>query len=217
MFIGHYGVSFAAKRAEPSVPLWVLFLSVQLLDVIWGPLVLLGIERVRITPGITEANALEFVYYPYTHSLVAAVVWAIVAAALYRLVAKSPARAALIVGLAVFSHWPLDLIMHAGDLPLYDDAAKVGLGLWHSRPLSYAVEILTLLIGFRVLLASRRGEPMFGTLVFVLALIASQGFLYYGPVPQSLTTAAWSAIVGYLLLAAIIWWLQDRRRSTEPA
>ena len=72
MFVGHYGVSFATKKADPSIPLWVLFLAVKWLDVLWAPLVILGIEKVRIVPGFTATNPLDLYYMPYTHSLVAA-------------------------------------------------------------------------------------------------------------------------------------------------
>src|SRR5213593_4161234 len=99
MFVGHYGVSFAAKKAEPSIPLWVLFIAVQLLDVLWAPFVLLGIEKVRIVPGITASNPLDLYYMPYTHSLVGAIGWSVVAFLAYRLVVPTaPPRAAPIVG-----------------------------------------------------------------------------------------------------------------------
>jgi len=130
MFVGHYGVSFAAKKAEPALPLWVLFIAVQLLDVLWAPFVLLGIEKVRIVPGFTASNPLDLYYMPYTHSLLAAIGWSIVAFLAYRFAVRSaPVRAAAIVGLAVFSHWVLDFLVHRPDLPLYDNTAKVGLGL----------------------------------------------------------------------------------------
>lgn len=69
MFVGHYSVSFAAKKAEKRIPLWLLFLAVQWVDVMWSIFVLLGIEKVRIVPGITASNALDLYYMPYTHSL----------------------------------------------------------------------------------------------------------------------------------------------------
>ncbi|HXZ47282.1 MAG TPA: hypothetical protein VEH02_11205, partial [Pseudolabrys sp.] len=124
-------MSFAAKKAEQSIPLWVLFLAVQFLDVLWAPFVLLGIERVRIVPGITASNPFDLYFMPYTHSLMAAIFWSCVGGLLYQIAAR-PARrqASVIIGLAVFSHWILDLIVHRPDLPLYDNAAKVGLGLW---------------------------------------------------------------------------------------
>src|SRR5712664_4036295 len=126
MFVGHYGVSLAAKRGDRSIPLWILFLSVQLLDVFWSLFVIIGIEKVRIVPGITATNPLDLYYMPYTHSLVGAVLWSAAAGFVYYLVRRvDGSLAALIVGAAVFSHWVLDLLVHRPDLPLYDDAFKV--------------------------------------------------------------------------------------------
>jgi hypothetical protein len=133
MFVGHYSVAFATKKADASIPLWVLFLAVQWLDVIWAPLVLLGIERVRIVPGFTATNPLDLYYMPYTHSLVAAILWSGAAALVYGAVRPGNTRTRLLVGLAVFSHWILDFIVHAPDLPLYDNSAKVGSGCGTNR------------------------------------------------------------------------------------
>src|SRR5438445_5691288 len=112
MFVGQYGVSFASKSADRSIPLWVLFIAVQLLDFLWAPLVLLGIEKVRIVPGITASNPLDLYYMPYTHSLVGALIWSSLALVLYRVAsgAKVSRAARLIVAFTVFSHWILDLI-----------------------------------------------------------------------------------------------------------
>src|SRR2546425_937433 len=84
MFVGHYGVSFAAKRRDPSIPLWALFVAVQLLDVSWSLFVFFGVEKVRIVPGITASNPLDLYYMPYTHSLVAALLWSLGAYVAYR-------------------------------------------------------------------------------------------------------------------------------------
>src|SRR5438132_9070486 len=119
MFVGHYGVSFAAQRGDKTIPLWVLFLAVQLLDVFWSVFVLLGIEKVRIAPGITASNPLDLYYMPYTHSLLAAIGWSVAAFLVYRLaVRNAPSRTAAIVGVAVFSHWVLDFLVHRPGLPL---------------------------------------------------------------------------------------------------
>src|SRR5262249_2739099 len=116
LFVGHYGVGFAGKKNAPSTPLWMLFLAVQLLDVIWAPLVLLGIEKLSIVPGITKSNALFLYYMPYTHSLVAAVLWSAVAFVVYRFFAgREKEREALVVAVAVFSHWVLDFLVHRPD------------------------------------------------------------------------------------------------------
>src|SRR5215510_13090611 len=132
MFVGHYGPSFAAKAAEKTIPLWLLFLAVQWLDVMWAPFVLLGIEKVRIVPGLTATNPLDLYYMPYTHSLVAAILWSVAVAGVYGAIRRTTTRTGLLVGLAVFSHWILDFIVHAPDMPLYDNSVKVGLGLWNA-------------------------------------------------------------------------------------
>jgi hypothetical protein len=117
MFVGHYGPSFAVKALDRSIPLWLLFIAVQFVDVLWGIFVLLGIEKVRIVPGITATNPLDLYYMPYTHSLVAATVWAGVAAIGYRFVPNLRSwGAAFLVAAAVFSHWILDLLVHVPDL-----------------------------------------------------------------------------------------------------
>src|SRR6267142_6892800 len=148
MFVGHYGVSFAAKKAEPGVPLWVLFIAVQLLDVLWAPFVLLGIEKVRIVPGITASNPLDLYYMPYTHSLVAALAWSLIGLIVYKAFSRHDGwAAAAIVGAAVFSHWVLDLIVHRPDLPLYDNTMKIGLGLWNLPIVAFGLEVVFLFIG----------------------------------------------------------------------
>ncbi|HVH08727.1 MAG TPA: hypothetical protein VM736_02935, partial [Gemmatimonadales bacterium] len=160
MFVGHYGVSFAIKRVEPSIPLWVLFVAVQLLDVLWAPFVLLGIERVRIIPGITASNPLDLYYMPYTHSLFGALCWSLAALLVYRL-ARRPGPgswAASLVALAVFSHWVLDLVVHRPDLPLLDDALKVGFGLWNFAALAFALEAVLLFGGIWLYLRSAPGR-----------------------------------------------------------
>jgi hypothetical protein len=119
MFVGHYSVAFAAKSDRNKIPLWILFVAVQLLDFLWAPFVLLGIEKVRIVPGITATSPLDLYYMPYTHSLIGALVWSTAAFFVYKLFAGQRASnaAALIVGLAVFSHWVLDLIVHRARSP----------------------------------------------------------------------------------------------------
>src|SRR5215472_13661254 len=122
MFIGHYGVSLAFKPLRPSVPLWVWFIAVQWMDVVWSVLVLLGIEKLRIVPGFTQANALDLYYMPYTHSLPGSLVPSLLLGVIVAVYTASPrATTILLVAAAAFSHWILDLVVHVPDLPLYDD------------------------------------------------------------------------------------------------
>ncbi len=215
MFVGHYGVSFAAKRADPSIPLWVLFIAVQLLDVAWAPLVLLGIEKVRIVPGITASNPLDLYYMPYTHSLIAAILWSFGAFLVYRLAMAGSGRTAAFVGAAVFSHWILDFIVHRPDLPLYDNAAKVGLGLWNVPTAAFALEAALLFGGMWLYLRTGVGRRTAMT-VFGLIMLGIQAYIFFGPPPRSDSAAAATALAAYVIFAVVIW-LLERRPETKAA
>jgi hypothetical protein len=212
MFVGHYGVSFAAKAVDQRIPLWVLFLAVQLLDVIWAPLVFLGVEKVRIVPGITASNPLDLYYMPYTHSLLAAVLWSVAALLVYRRWRRAPAeeRAALLVALAVFSHWVLDLVVHRPDLPLYDDTAKVGFGLWNRPVLAFVLEAALLLGGMVLYMrGERRGRG--SLMVFGLVMLAIHAQVFFGSPPASARAAAVTALASYAIFAGIIAWWEHRQ------
>lgn len=213
MFVGHYGVSFAAKRVDRTIPLWVLFLAVQFLDVLWAPCILLGLEKVRIVPGITASNPLDLYYMPYTHSLVAALLWSCVGGFVYHF-AWRPARrqASAVVGIAVFSHWILDFVVHRPDLPLYDDSAKVGLGLWNAPVLALGLEA-ALLFGGLLFCLRRRLAHSPGTLIFGILMLAIQAYIFFGPPPTSDRAAALTALIAYAIFATAIWWLQDRHEN----
>jgi len=208
MFVGHYGVSFAAKKAEPGIPLWVLFIAVQLLDVLWAPFVLLGIEKVRIVPGITASNPLDLYYMPYTHSLLAATGWSVVAFLVYRALRPGPGGAAAIVGVAVFSHWVLDFLVHRPDLPLYDNTAKVGLGLWNLPALALGLEAL-LLFG-AMWLYVRHTARRTGMLLFGVIMLAIQAYVFFGPPPANDKAAAATALIAYAVFALVIRALERR-------
>ena len=216
MFVGHYGVSFATKKVDASVPLWVLFLAVQWLDVIWAPLVLLGIEKVRIVPGFTATNPLDLYYMPYTHSLLAALVWSAAAAGAYHLLRRGAARTSLLVGLAVFSHWILDFVVHRPDLPLYDNTAKVGLGLWNHPALALGLEAVLLLGGMAAFLRARPTRRT-AIVTFGVVMLGVHAYVFFGPPPASPTAAASTALAAYGMFVLLIWFLADRRPSVRAA
>ena len=131
MFIGHYGVALAAKPVQKQIPLWLLFIAVQWLDVVWSVLVMLGIEKLRIVKGFTEANSMDLYYMPYTHGLIGALALSAALGGLTILFLRDRRVAVFsIVAGAVFSHWLLDLVVHVEDLPLIGNSMKVGFGLW---------------------------------------------------------------------------------------
>jgi hypothetical protein len=176
----------------------------------WAPLVLLGIEKVRIVPGITATNPLDLFYMPFTHSLVAAILWSIGAFILYRIAVRgASATSAGLVAIAVFSHWALDFIVHRPDLPLYDDTAKVGLGLWNAPVLAFGLETLLFFGGmwlyFRTGVARRRAMIVFG----VVMLIA-HALVFFGAPPTSPNAAAISALAAYVVFAFVIWLLERK-------
>jgi hypothetical protein len=209
VFVGHYAISFAVKRAGPTIPLWVLFFAVQLLDVGWSAFVLLGIEKVRIVPGITASNPLDLYYMPYTHSLVAALLWSAGAYVTYRLaVPNAAARTPLLVALAVFSHWILDFVVHRPDLPLFDNRAKVGLGLWDYPAFAFALEagLLFLAMWAYFRLPGVRRWPI---AIFGLVMLGIQGYVFFGPPPASDRAAAATALAAYGLFAGVIWRLDQ--------
>jgi len=208
MFVGHYGVSFPIKRSNPAIPLWVLFVAVQMLDVAWSPLILLGIEKVRIVPGITRSNAFDLYYMPFTHSIAAALLWSLGAAVFYRLVARrSTTGSSALVGLAVFSHWALDFIVHRPDLPLYDNTAKVGLGLWNLPAVAFGLEAFLLFGGF--FLCARAGlvRRTWGA-VFSVVMLSIHAYVFFGPPPASPAAAAVTALVAYVVFAGVIYVLE---------
>jgi len=146
MFIGHHATAFALKPIAPRVSLGILFGATILLDLIWPILILLGIEDVRIAPGITAFTPLDFYKYPITHSLLAVFGWSILAAIAYWLFRKF-VRDAAIVGAVVLSHWVVDFIAHRPDLSLWPGGPKVGLGLWDSIPGTIVVEVALFIAG----------------------------------------------------------------------
>src|SRR6059058_1430128 len=215
MFVGHYSVAFAARTERNKIPLWVLFVAVQLLDFLWAPFVLLGIEKVRIVPGITATSPLDLYYMPYTHSLIGALVWSGAAFFIYKLMQGSRASnsAALIVGLAVFSHWVLDLIVHRPDLAVYDDTLKVGFGLWNHKGVEFAVEIGILAIG--IVLYLKRNvitsvSRKIGIVVFGVVLIQLQTQTTFGGRPLSS-----NRIVAITTLFAAIAFVLEKQRRTH--
>jgi hypothetical protein len=222
VFLGHYGIALALKRVEPKVSLGTLFLAVQLADLLWGAFLLLGWERARIVPGYTPATPLEFLYYPISHSLVAAILWGLAAAALYySWPTRDTARhwqAAALVGVAAFSHYPLDLLVHVPDLPLAgQDSPKLGLGLWNHPMAAMVAELLVFGGGLVIYVAykSHRYPVRTRRLALVALLLVGTYFAsQYGPLPPNMTTVAVSDIVFVLVMAALAAWA-DQRSSPE--
>jgi hypothetical protein len=214
MFIGHFGLAFAAKRIAPRTSLGTTFVAAQLADLFWPIFLLAGVEQVRIAPKAHNPFlTLDFVAYPWSHGL-ATELLAGVALGLAYFALTRYASGAFVVALLVPSHWLLDLVVHVPDLPLYPGgAARFGLGLWRSPATTIVVELCIYFTGVWIYSRSTRAADRIGRfglwslVVFLLALYAAS----FGPPPPSVKALAWTALIGWPL-TAWPWWV-DRHRA----
>jgi membrane-bound metal-dependent hydrolase YbcI (DUF457 family) len=209
MFIGHYALALAAKKFAPQVSLGILFLACQLADMIWPNLVLLGIETLEVEPGITVMTPLNFVHYPYSHSLVALTLWSALFGAVYALLRRSGTKVAIVLAVLVLSHWVLDVLTHRPDMPItLFDSSPIGFGLWNFPVVAVPLELL--LFGAGIWLYVRQTTPLnrkgsigFWALIVFLLVVYAAGLL--GPPPPSATAVAWSGQALWLVIAWGFW------------
>ena len=178
MFIGHHGVAFAAKAVAPRANLGALFLATMWLDIMWPMFLLAGVEEVKVTPGITAVTPFDFVYYPYSHSLLFAILWGLLVARVMLSITQDGWVSA-VCGFVVFSHWLLDLIVHRADLPIMPGAdEKAGFGLWNSWSGTLTAEFVTFGGGLALYLWKTKAVDRIGTfalwalVVFLVAMYA---------------------------------------------
>jgi len=214
MFIGHYAVALAAKRAAPRTSLGTLFAAASLADLLWPVFVLAGWEQVRITGGANPLLALTFDAYPISHSLLTLIAWGVLFALLYR-ARTGYARGAIIVALLVVSHWVLDVATHRPDMPLYPGGPRVGLGLWNSVPGTVLVEALMYGAGLWVYLVSTRARDRvgrYGVWALVAVITLSYVASLFSPPPPTVTGLGIGGIVfGWLFVGWAAW--ADRHRE----
>jgi hypothetical protein len=215
MFVGHFGLSFAAKKAAPKVSLATLFIATQFVDVIWPFMLVFHIEKVAITPGYTKMNAFEFLYYPYTHSLVMGLVWGALTAFLYVLI-KKDTRGAIVIGLCVLSHWFLDVVVHVADLPITPfDNYKVGFGLWNHIAATLIIETIIFLGGVLIYTSVTKARNKIGSwglwsLVTLLLLITVSNA--FGPTPpDSIMTLFISFVILMTIIVSFAGWVDKNR------
>jgi hypothetical protein len=213
MFLGHFALAFATKRATPRVNLATLFAAAQFPDLLWPVLVAARVERVEIAPGITAFTPLDFVSYPWSHSLLMIVVWSLGFAVVHFMRSRTRVAAMLLAALVV-SHWVLDYVTHRPDMPLYPGGPRYGLGLWNSVPATIAVESAMFAAGAWLYAKAtrprdRRGRFAFASLIGILVLAYVGNIL---SAPPSVD-AIWSGgLVGAFLLLAWAAWA-DRVRA----
>ncbi len=216
MFIGHFGVALAAKRVAPRTSLAALVFAAEFLDLLWPIFLLLGLEHVRLAPGITKVQPFDFYDYPYSHSLTMVLRWALAAGLIYYL-ARRCVRGAWVVAALVVSHWVLDFISHRPDMPLYPGGPKVGLGLWNSWTGSISVEVLLFAAGIWLYLSFTRARYRVGAwAVWSLIALLSLGWLtaLFAPPPSDTHQLALGALVIWVTVPWA-WWADAHRESTQ--
>ena len=216
MFIGHAAVGFASKAAAPRASLGVLLAAPFLLDLLWPVFVLTGIESARIDPGNTAFTPIAFDSYPYSHSLLMAILWAALFGFLVHVALRSAAAGA-VAALGVVSHWICDAVVHRPDLPLTPGGTVfVGMGLWNSRAATLAVELLLFALGVWIYVRMTRPKDAVGRwalAALVAFLLAAYAGAAFGPPPPNITVVAWSGIAGLILIPWAVW--IDRHREAE--
>jgi hypothetical protein len=217
MFIGHFAVAFATKSKAQKISLGTLFMSAQFVDLLWPLFLLLGIEHVRIVPGNTAMTPLDFYDYPVSHSLAGCLLWSVVLGGLY-FALRRDRRNAIVVGLVVFSHWILDLVVHRPDLPLaFGGGPYFGFGLWNYPAATLLIE-MAMYVGGIVLYAKatapkdRIGSRGLWVLVALLGVIYLANVL--GPPPPDVEAIAIAGNAGWLI---VLWayWVDKHRRPRD--
>lgn len=219
MFIGHFGLSFAAKKVAPKVSLATLFIATQFVDILWPFMLVFNIEKVAVTPGYTKTNAFEFLHFPYTHSLLMGIVWGAVLGIIYWLF-KKDMRGAIVIGICVLSHWLLDLIVHVADLPLtpFSDF-KVGFGLWNHVAITLVIETALFLAGTYIYATFTKAKNRIGnwglwTLMILLLLINLSNT--FGPTPpDSVMVLFVSFMMLMVIIIALSYWVDKNRALGE--
>ena len=183
------------------------------MDIGWSGLVMVGVEKMKIDPNL-PGSPLDLYFMPYTHSLPGSLAWSVGAAVLARVILRLPARAALFIGLAVFSHWLLDLLVHRPDLALWFGGPKVGLGLWNYPLPEMALELGLVAMAGGAWIAKRRdlGMVAWPAVVFLAFLTVLQMVSSFGALGEDVVQDGAMALAAYLVATAVAWAV-DRGRA----
>jgi membrane-bound metal-dependent hydrolase YbcI (DUF457 family) len=145
---GHFGLAAGVKAYERFVPLWALMLATVWLDVIFILTYATGAETIKDAPGTNGGYGDVIIHADYTHSLVGAVVIALVTG--WIVTRWWGRRGGIVIGAVVFSHWILDLIVHRDDMPIFPGNVgdiRVGFGLWKVHWAAILAEAALIAVG----------------------------------------------------------------------
>lgn len=207
MFIGHWSAAFIAATHPKAPRLGTLFVAAQLIDWAFFGLLLVGVENMRVSPGISAMNPMDLYDMPYTHSLFGACAWGLALALFVRVTMRDWAAAG--IGFAVVvSHWLLDFLVHVPDLTLAGSPPKLGLGLWNHPAVEIPLE-LGLLLGTAWYYAHKRGlaitNPRLMTLIGFMLLVQAVNWLELIPTKADASFPLSAMFVFGLVTALAVW------------
>jgi hypothetical protein len=217
VYIGHFAPALAARAVSPEAPrLGTLFVAAQLVDLAFFTFALVGVENMRVVPGITAMNPMDLYHMPFTHSLVGTSVWAIGLGVVVWRFSRSSAAAAW-AAMVVLSHWLLDLLVHRADLTIAGTPPKLGLGLWNHPAIEMPLEVGFVALSFWFYLRRTRG-PMGPALILLVVILAFQAINWFGPQPTEYSIVMpLTALFSYAVVIALAHWVGTTRRHTMAA
>jgi len=213
MFAGHIGAALAIGRAERGVNVGVFIAAALLLDFVLWLLVLLGLETVTIPADFGRTHQAQFVF-PYSHGLIASVAWSVLAGVVgfvgySRLQTKR--RAAVLIGVAVLSHWILDALVHRPELPLTGAAShSFGFGLWNNVPLALTLEAVVVGVGLWLFVSGTqlvRGKRIVLVVLCLVVMTFTAVGMTLAPAPPSALAMAASSLATLILVCVLTLWL----------
>lgn len=220
MFVGHYAAALVLRPLKKSPSLPVLFVGVQLMDILFFGFVLAGTESLRLTPGMTAMNPLDLFNMPLSHGLAGVLIQSALFGLIVAALMGDGQRivGGLIAGMAVFSHWILDVITHRPDMMLFREIDKIGAGLWNYPFAAMVVETLTVASAFTLFIFAttpRAGTGRAALIVLGLGMAVLQCVNWFGPAPNPLTTSldfvAAQGLLAYAILIGLAVWVERAR------
>lgn len=219
MFLGHFGAGMAAKNFNNKPSLGTLFLASQFIDLLWPVLLITGVEKVVLNPESTKVTHIDFIYYPFSHSLMGVLFWAVLFGLVYFLLKKN-IRSSVFLGALVLSHWILDVIVHKPDLPLTTgNNYLIGLGAWNSYIVTLIIEFSIFITGAYFYLSvtearNKKGTYLIWSLLVFLSIIYLSNI--FGPPPPDPKMIGYAGLAQWLI---IIWayWADHNRILREKS
>lgn len=211
MYIGHFATAFAARAITDETPrLGTLCIAAQLVDWMFFTFAILGIEKLRIVPGITKMNPLDLYYMPITHSLIGTVLIASAFGAIIFVLSRNLV-AATWVAIVVAAHWLFDLLVHRPDLTIAGGADKLGFGLWNRPEIAIPLELALILLTFWWYVKRTKG-PIVPPLILLGVMLLFQAVNWFGPQPEAADIGFYlTALVSFGIVTALAYWLDETR------